>query len=518
MPIVSAYPSYVLDNLNLRSNLEQPKLSTSFDVKPKSFQSDNFKLKSKQALNYVAIQNIMKEKEPERQKMYELLADKALCQKLLNSAKPNESYEVSQLRNYFTKNPINLVGLAENRIAFFNVMDAIDEAMTRQINDILKKPRSEKEYTQAVFTLMLMHKGFKDFNKHLKKDPEPFFQGIKYAENLVVSPNLLKAGVKPKFSGQREDLNKTAKQIGKYHGGLTAGTCALFNAALSTGLTVSAAPTLGILPAIVAYAKFAKSVNDGHSEVKYFGKSLTDDLTSEVFVRENPEDELWQKQKKFIYDNLKKFQLPWKVLKPIEAVYDKLNTSDKLAETIQTGSRSGSELIQNGFKQIAKSRGYYPPDFEEIWKNYDIPNQFWEITNQGRAWAQHYGEIQADHIQWDTLESTFSSVADMIEAVDDSIPIVGIVLSMWKAAAVYNNGSQVSTIAHRDQSSSLSHLQELGEYSSNKFATFPNFLPVQTEKITGFVEKYFENLEDYNPLTTLVNTFDKLFGDLFKDD
>lgn len=471
-------------------------------------------------LKQKAVDTILKEKSPERQRMYALLDNKKLCKTLLSPSKPNEDAETQALRKYFTKHPLNLVGLSHNRKAFFNVMDSIDESFTRQINALVRQPRNDKEFTHALFTLMLMHKGFKDFKKHLKKHPEPFFQGMKTSEKMLFSP--LAQGKSQnkdvKFSGEREDINKYSKNTGKAHGGVTAGSCALFNAALSTGLTASAGPTLGILPAIVAYAKFAKSVNGDHSEVKYFGRSLTDDLTTEIFERENPNDTDWDNTKNFIYENIKKFQLPWKVLKPIESVYSKLNTTDKLADTIREGSSSGSTLIEKSFKQIAKSRGYYPPDYSEITKDYDIPEQFFQIHNLNKEWAQHYAEIQAEHINWDTLETVFSNMSDAIEAVDDSVPVVGILLSMWKAAAIYNNGSQVSTLSHNDRSSSLAYLNEHSSEARSDFVYNPlSVMPRQIEKMSGFVSEYFNNPEDYDPIATITNTIDKLFGSLFRD-
>lgn len=66
---------------------------------------------------------------------------------------------------------------------------------------------------------------------------------------------------------------------------------------------------------------------------------------------------------------------------------------------------------------------------------------------------------------------------------------------------------------------STSCLNEHADQARNEFVYNPlSVLPRQIDKVTGYVGEFFNNPEDYDPITTITNTINKLFGSLFKDD
>jgi hypothetical protein len=290
---------------------------------------------------------------------------------------------------------------------------------------LIQQPKQSEDIQTAVATLLVMQSNWHDFRLALQENAEPFFAGMQESLQLVQKSN----GKLPLlFSGRREAAQEKLASVANWDTWKTAGATFFVNLATNFTMFASLPAHWGFLNPLLFYVKLAKSVNGGHNEVSYFGKQVTEHMF-DIYQREDANSAPWRSMKEGILAKLHHYQKPW-------GLFSEVGDMATDAHECTTGAAEiGHKYVEHILENVAATYETLPEAKEYIGQ---IPfNRAVEriLANQDvHRWAYHAAQMQDP---WNAhLEQVFSSVLNTVGTVDDSIPIVGLFISLMKAGAV----------------------------------------------------------------------------------
>ncbi len=312
-------------------------------------------------------------------------------------------------------------------------------------------------------------------------------------------PKPVHQSLRLKFAG-RDEARKALAEMAKYQRRATAGTVFVVGAGINVGLTAALPAHFGLAHAILGYMKLAKAVNAHHTELQFYGHRFAKQLF-EIYEPENPDHPRWKAQLAEM-----KGPLGERLMRPWERAIVTGEYSEAGLAKAEMVSKTSSDFL-NSLVELPQQ----VPVAEELLKGIPYIEIAEKLAERNEVVEAVTQAVQLDNPIIAGIEYHLHHVLELMGVTDNSIPIIGMMITAMKSAGLLAAGEKTEETLNEDiYNSSTTFLEDKVARLENKYSfTFQNITD-HCETTSDFLKGYASKPEDYNPLKLVSTTFNNL--------